>query len=673
MSDIVVGIDLGTSNSVISLVLEGEPLVIPDDAGHRIHPSVIYFHEDGLTDVGNVAVSYLLKDPVHTVYSAKRLIGRPFDSPDLRVLIGSFPFKIVASGDGAPRINMYGAMHPPEGIAARVLAHLKGLAEEYLGMTVNKAVITVPANFDEGQRRATKRAGELAGLEVMRLINEPTAAALAYGYGQNRRERVAIYDFGGGTFDITILELRGNVFQVLSTAGNSYLGGDDFDHRLVTSMLNAFERQYGHDLSGEDAIKQRLKAVAQDIKHKLSAQDVVTARVSEMVPGTLTELELEFSLTRQAFNKRTHDIVESSIQTCEEALQLAGLQRAEIDHLVLVGGTTRIPLVKQRVQEFFGRQAVANINPDEVVAIGAAIFGQSMVEETAAPPPVPSAAQPPPLMPGGGNFGDDAWMEDLEDEADGATEIHSADALGVPNRPPPPMPSGIPRMPPPPSPYDNADDATQATRLPANAPPIQRPVEEPTAEFDRAAHMPTGALNPPPAAPAPPQPAYNPPPPTPSSQMPFGAPAPPAPMGGMGMGGMGGAPLLIDVTPHALGIATVGGVMDIIIERNGALPLARTRMFSTSRDDQTRVVLPVFSGNSRRIEDNRQLGVLELPEIPPGPREDVQIEVTFEVDTNGMLSVRATDMRTGLNQAARISILGQSEDVNYYDDNNLLT
>ncbi len=663
MSDIVVGIDLGTSNSVISVVLEGEPLVIPDAAGNRIQPSVIYFHEDGTTDVGNVAVSYLLKDPSHTVYSAKRLIGRPFDSPELRVLIGSFPFKIVASGDGAPRINMYGAMHPPEGISARVLVHLKELAENYLGMPVRKAVITVPANFDEGQRRATKRAGELAGLEVMRLVNEPTAAALAYGYGQNRRERVAIYDFGGGTFDITILELRGNVFQVLSTAGNSYLGGDDFDHRLVTSMLNAFERQYGYDLTGEDAIKQRLKAVAQDIKHKLSDQEVVTARVSEMVPGTLTELELEFSLTREAFNKRTHDIVETSLQTCEEALSLAGLQRAEIDHLVLVGGTTRIPLVNSRVQEFFNRQAVMNINPDEVVAVGAAIFGQSMVEETAAPPPPRRPGLPPIPSQQNEDFDDDAWMDDL-DEAE-LTEIrpgdegYEAEPTGAfrpgPSKAPSGLPSGIPTAPRPPA-RDHFDEPTNHGFVPPRA-----PAPPPQPSWPQA--PPQQQYQPPQPQHQPQQPAYAPPPSTAPPQQAYQAPA-----GGFS----GGAPLLIDVTPHALGVATVGGVMDIIIERNGSLPLARTRMFSTARDDQTRVVLPIFSGNSRRIEDNRQLGVLELTEIPPGPREEVQIEVTFEVDTNGMLNVRATDMRTGLNQVARISILGEAEDVNYYDSDNLL-
>ncbi len=574
MNEVVLGIDLGTSNSVVSVMLENEAIVVPDAAGNRIHPSLVYFFEDGQTVVGNDARAYMLKDPSHTVFSAKRLIGRPFDSPDLRVLIGSFPFKIVSSGDGAPRISMYGALHAPEAISARVLLYLKQLAEKYLGMPASKAVITVPANFDEGQRRATKRAGELAGLEVLRLINEPTAAALAYGHGSNRREKVAIYDFGGGTFDITILELRQNVYQVLSTAGNSYLGGDDFDNRLVQSMLTAFEKQYGYDMAGEEVILQRLKSVAQNIKHRLSDQDMVTARVAEMVPGTLTELELEFSLSRDAFNKRCSDIVEQSLTTCEEAMQLAGLQRSELDHLVLVGGTTRVPLVQRRVREFFGRDPVHGVNPDEVVSVGAAIFGASVLEPADAPT---SSFSPPPIPQDyAEHFEDESWLEELDESE--PTSMHSA------------------------------------PRIPGSGPAA-------------------------PAAP-PRQPAYQ-------------------------------APLLIDVTPHALGIATVGGVMDIIIERNGSLPLARTRLFSTSRDNQTRVVLPIYSGNSRRIEENRQLGALEMIDVPPGPREECQIEVAFEVDTNGMLSVRATDMRTGRNTAARISILGETQ-ADFYDAANLL-
>ena len=546
MSDIVVGIDLGTSNSVISVVLEGEAIVIPDRQGNRIHPSVVHFREDGQTVVGNEARPFLAQSPRRTVYSAKRLIGRPFDSPEIKMLMGSFPFSIVEADDGTPRIQIDEQRHPPEGVGARVLSYLKGLAEEYLGQSVDKAVITVPANFDEGQRRATKRAGELAGLEVMRLVNEPTAAALAYGYGGDKRERVTIYDFGGGTFDVTLLELRDNVFEVLSTAGNSYLGGDDFDNRLVSLIVNAFERQHQIDLSADEMARQRLRVLAEDIKCQLSEQESVAHQITEYVPGTMQEVHINFELTRNEFNERCMDIVDQSLETCQEALQTAGLKRAELNHLVLVGGSTRIPIVQRRTREFFNREPVLGINPDEVVAIGAAVFGSSIAEQAGAPEPG--------SMQGGIDAVGDEWMEGLEDDE--------------------------------------------------------------------------------------------------------------------GSGNDG--PLLIDVTPHALGIATVGGVMDIIIERNGQLPLERTRYFSPSRDQQTRVLLPVYSGNSRRIEENQQLGTLQLTDIPPGPREEVQIEVTFEVDTNGMLSVRATDMRTGLNQFARLSIMGDSDVEDEYDASDLL-
>lgn len=542
MSEIVVGIDLGTSNSVISVVLEGETIVIPDAQGRRIHPSIVHFRPDGQTVIGNEARRFRMESPRETVYSAKRLVGRPFESPEIKMLMGSFPFPIVPAQDGTPRIQAAGQLHPPEGIGARVLHYLKSLAEQYLGMPVAKAVVTVPANFDEAQRRATKRAGELAGLEVLRLINEPTAAALAYGYGGQKRERVAIYDFGGGTFDITLLELRGNVFEVLSTAGNSYLGGDDLDYRVAGAIFNTFERQHQVDLSGDDLIRQRMRILAEEIKVRLTAEPAVQMSISEYIPGTMTEVQIDFYLSRDDFNRGCADIIDQSLTTCEEALRSAQIQRAELDHLVLVGGTTRVPLIQQRTREFFNREPVLGINPDEVVSIGAAIIGASMVDQNQAPAMSPSF---------GGSGDDDSWMDQLEG------------------------------------------------------------------------------------------------------------------------GGQSQAPLLIDVTPHALGIATVGGVMDIIIERNGQLPLERTRYFSTSRDDQTRVVLPIYSGNSRRIEENQQLGVIELTDIPPGPREEVQIEVTFEVDTNGMLSIRATDMRTGLNQYVRLSITGEA-DLQEYDASSLL-
>ncbi|AWV91193.1 Hsp70 family protein [Bradymonas sediminis] len=571
MSELVVGIDLGTSNSVISVVLEGEPIVIPDADGNRVHPSMVYFREDGRTVLGNRARQHRVEDPAHTIYSAKRLIGRSFSDPDVKLLRGSFPFPIVEAADGSPRFHLYDQLHPPEGISGRMLHYLRGVAQEYLGQPVTKAVITVPANFDEGQRRATKRAASLGGFEVLRLINEPTAAALAYGHGEQKRERVAIYDLGGGTFDITILQLRNDIFEVLSTAGDSYLGGDDIDNRLVQAMLNAFEKQYGYDLSGEMAVRQRLKVVAEQVKHNLSSRDSVSVQVTEYAPGSLHELVLDFSLSREAFDRRAADVVDQSIRTCEDALRVAGLQRAEIDHLVLVGGSTRIPLVQQRVQQFFGRRPVLDINPDEVVSIGAAILGASLVEVQQAPEPSSWPVMGGATMDTEGNLSSNA---------------------------PPVPPSSRPRT------------STQPGNKPAAVVEIDN--DDSWLESLEAQQQ---------ARPS-------------------------------------RGPVLIDVIPHALGVETVGGVMDIIVERNASLPLERTRYFSTSRDDQTRVVLPIFSGNSRRIEDNRQLGQLELTEIPPGPREEVSIEVTFEIDTDGMLNVRATDLRTGTQQFVRLSITG---------------
>ena len=585
MSDVVVGIDLGTSNSVITVVLEGEPIVIPDDEGNRIHPSVVHFQEDGSTITGNEALDYRIHDPSHTVYSVKRLIGRPFDNPDVKVMMGSYPYPIVAADDGSPRIELYNQLHPPEGISARILDHLRGLAEGYLGQAVDKAIITVPANFDEGQRRATKRSADLAGIDVLRLINEPTAAALAYGYGQNRRERIAIYDFGGGTFDISILELRNNVFQVVSTAGNSYLGGDDMDYRLVSMMLNAFERQHGYDLSGNETVQQRLKAVAQQIKHELTNRESVKARVTEYIPGTLTELDLEFTLTREAFNRRCDDIVEESLETCQEALEVAGVRRTEIDHLVMVGGSTRVPIVRRKVRSFFAMDPVLDINPDEVVSIGAAIFGSSIAEGRSAPEP----AAPEPSAEETVDVGPDHVESAAQDFA-GPSEDPDDDLL---------------------EPDDDLLGGEDDDLLASND-------DEKWLDSDHLEEIEEEPAN--------------------------------------------DGPLLIDVTPHALGVATVGGVMDVIIERNGSLPLERSRYFSTSRDNQTRVVLPIYAGNSRRTEENRELGELELTDIPPRPREQVQIEVTFSVNTDGMLSVSAMDTNTGNAQSAELSILGDAED-----------
>ena len=508
----VVGIDLGTSNSVVSVVVNGQPMVIPDEEGHRLQPSVVSFLPDGNVMVGHKARERKVLDPANTVYSVKRLIGRPFYSEEVQIAQTHYPYQVVQGYDDNPKVEVYGKQYSPEGISSMILRHMKQIAENFLGMRVDQAVITVPANFSESQRTATKMAGEMADLEVLRILNEPTAAALAYGYGQSKREKVAIYDFGGGTFDITILDLRGNVFEVMSTAGNTYLGGDDFDNRLVDYMVAAFKNRFNYDLSGEIVALQRLKNIAERVKIDLSQKERVSVQIQEIIPGSAEPVTLSFSITRQGFSERCSDIVQQTFVVCDEALRLATLTSAEVDHVVLVGGSTRIPMVRQYVKEYFFRDPVGNVNPDEVVSVGAAVYADSLSSSA-----------------------------------------------------------------------------------------------------------------------------------------------------GAGAGGAGGGALLIDVTPRGLGIATAGGYFDTIIERNENIPTERGRVFTTSRDNQETVRLEILEGESKQADENNKLGELTLEGIRPAPRGEVEIEVKFEIDTDGILNVSAVDRKTRRRQSARLQIAGLSD------------
>ncbi|MEO1273107.1 MAG: Hsp70 family protein, partial [Myxococcota bacterium] len=489
MSGKVVGIDLGTSNSVVSVVVNGQPMVIPDEDGYRLQPSVVSFLPDGNVLVGHKARDRKVLDPANTIYSVKRLIGRPFSSEEVNIAQTHYPYKVVKGYDNNPKVEVYGKQYSPEGVSSMLLRHMKQIAENFLGMRVEKAVITVPANFSESQRTATKMAGEMADMEVLRILNEPTAAALAYGYGQSKREKVAIYDFGGGTFDITILDLRGNVFEVMSTAGNTYLGGDDFDNRLVDYMVAAFRNRFNYDLSGEVVALQRLKNIAEKVKVDLSVKDRVAVKIQEIIPGSSDPVTLSFSITRQGFSERCSDIVKQTFLVCDEALRLANLSSSEIDHVVLVGGTTRIPVVQELVKDYFFREPVGSVNPDEVVSVGAAVYADSI---------------------------------------SGGSTATGADVGG----------------------------------------------------------------------------------------------------------GEGGA-LLIDVTPRGLGIATVGGYFDPIINRNENIPTERSRVFTTSRDNQESVRLEILEGESKQAEDNQKLGELQLGRF----RVVVQLGVFVGVVTQRQLVV----------------------------------
>jgi molecular chaperone DnaK len=553
MNGRVVGIDLGTSNSVVCAVVDGEAIVIPDGEGQKIQPSVVSFLPDGRTIVGRQAKSRMAIDPLNTIYSAKRLIGRPFYAPEINLAISKYAYQIVKGSDENPKIFLRGRHYSIEEVQAIILRQMKKIAENYLGEAVTRAVITVPANFNEPQRQSTKIAGELAGLEVMRILNEPTAAALAYGYDQQLRERIAVYDLGGGTFDITVLELRDNVFEVLSTAGDTFLGGDDFDHRIAQMIVDRFEQQFNYDMSTAPGAMQRLKAVSERIKTTLSEQESASAMVKQMVPGTGSPSTLDFTLARHQFDANAMDIVQQTFVVCDEALKLANLTSAEVDRLVLVGGSTRMPIVRDMVENYFFKQPLTTINPDEIVAVGAAIYAYGLEEADMSSTNIPSLDS-----------------SDFEIVSDGA---------GAPS-------AGF-----------QANPAAGAS-----------------------GSFLTGGF--------------------------------------AGTQKLGGAPLLIDVTPHALGIETVGGFTDTIIKRNASIPTRNTRTFATAIDNQDSVRLNILEGEGKRAEENRILGELVLFDIPPAKRGNVKIDVSFEIDPDGILKVSARDTNTNQVQQVRLNLAG---------------
>ena len=512
MSKIAVGIDLGTSNTVVSVVHGNKAHVIPDREGRKIHPSVVSIHPKGDILVGQEALRRRVIDPVNTVYSVKRLIGRQYRHEAVQTATRKAPYGIEEGENQQPMIKSRGKVYTIPEISAFVLRHVKALSEQYLGQPVEHAVITVPANFNDAQREATKAAGRIAGLNVLRILNEPTAAALAYGYGQGLNTTLAVYDYGGGTFDTTILKLADKVFEVLSTAGDSFLGGDDIDEKLVEYMVQLFLRQTRIDLAGNVSALARLRQVAEQVKRQLSQRPKAQVQVQQVAFGPGGQpLDLAFALTRERLNAMSKDLVQRSFLICDEALGLANIDVTLVDEVILVGGTTKMPQVRDSVEAYFGRPARVDINPDEVVAVGAAIQAAALL-----------------------------------------------------------------RMP------------------------------------------------------------------------------------GMDAGGGGGGvdAVLLDVTPRALGIAVVGGYSEVIIDRNAQIPVEQTRRFVTSQDHQTQVRIQVCQGEARKFDENQALGELVLDGLPPAPRGEVQVEVTFEIDTDGILQVSAMDMETGQAQQAEIHVLG---------------
>jgi molecular chaperone DnaK len=493
----IIGIDLGTTNSAMAVMQSGKPEIIANSEGNRTTPSVVAINKNGERLVGQIANHQRVTNPTNTIFGIKRLIGRKFTDKEVQRDIELMPYKIVKAGTGV-KVEMAGKEYSPEEVSAMIISKLKADAEAFLGEPVTEAVITTPAYFDDSQRQATKDAGKIAGLEVKRIINEPTAAALAYGLDKAKEEKIAVFDLGGGTFDVSILQLGDGVFEVLSTNGDTHLGGEDFDMKLVNHFVEQFKKESGIDIKDDKAAMQRLKEEAEKAKKELSTTEVADINLPFLTADAEGPKHFEYKLTRAKLIELVQDYIDRTEEPCKKALKDAGLEAKDVNEIILVGGMTRMPAVVEKVKQIFGKDPLQGVNPDEVVAVGAAIQGGVL-------------------------------QGDVKDV------------------------------------------------------------------------------------------------------------------------------LLLDVTPLSLGIETLGSVTTKLIERNTTIPTSKNETFSTAADNQNSVEIHVLQGEREMSGDNKSLGRFILDGIPPAPRGVPQVEVTFNIDANGILNVTAKDKGTGKEQSITIS------------------